>query len=127
MPTSKAKSNTSKPSKPSGDSDKRLRRSVARDIATANRGAAHYDQTSDRDEAYLALYATVTGNRSFTIAELAKRKINPFYGGSNKASDGGALVRAIKAGNITVTGAGLAVLTDEAFARGKASVKRLTA
>ena len=111
---------------PADKSDKRLRRSVARDIATANRGAANFEQTSDRDEAYLALYATVTGNRSFTIAELSKRSVNPFYSGASaKASDGGALVRAQKAGSLTVTDTGLAVLTDSAFNRGKAAVKRL--
>lgn len=126
MPKQPKLSKPAKPAKPADSSDKRLRRSVARDITTAMRGAANFDQTSDRDESYLALYSTITGNRSFTVAELAKRNVNPFYGGSNKASDGGALVRAQKAGNLTITSAGLCVLTDSAYSRGKAAVKRLT-
>lgn len=87
-------------------------RRVARDAASIARHATHYGATSIRDDAYLALYARAAGpdRNAFTLrdvfdagTDVGGKRHNPFYVGSSKATDVGAVNRAIKAGNVVAT------------------------
>lgn len=74
--------------------------------------------TSNRDEAYLALFATVAkaadDGRTITLAKLAERGTNAFYTGSAKPHDAGAINRARKAGNVAVSDDGSSLTLTEA-------------
>ena len=86
-------------------------RRVARDAASVARFATHYGATSIRDDAYRALYAlAANGANGFTLravydagTAVGDKRVNPFYIGSAKATDVGALNRARKAGDIVPT------------------------
>lgn len=63
--------------------------------------------TSDRDTAYLASFervrrdtAETPDGETITLASLAKLAKNPYYTGSAKPHDAGAINRAVKAGNV---------------------------
>jgi|688.fasta_scaffold222193_1 hypothetical protein len=63
--------------------------------------------TSDRDTAYLAAFERVRRDteatpdgETITLASLAKLVKNPYYTGSAKPHDAGAINRAVKAGNV---------------------------
>lgn len=84
---------------------------VARTAQTVAADRTHFGgTTSSRDEAYLALFATVAAEandkRTVTLTALAAKATNHFYDGSAKPHDAGAINRARKAGNIIVASDG---------------------
>ena len=102
-------------------------RGLARDAATVVAQRTNFAQYSDRDTAYLAFFGSVmrlNGNtatlalihESGTAAGNGKRS-NPYYTGSAKATDAGAINRLIKAGYILQSDNGNSLLaTDKAIA-----------
>lgn len=122
----KPKPDTSKP-----DVAAIVSRGLARDAATVSRNATNFDQSSDRDTAYLLFFGRVmraNGGKA-TLAQIhaagqavagdksGKRRVNPHYTGSAKATDAGAINRLRKAGHISVSADGN---TLTATATGKA-------
>lgn len=100
---------------------------LGRDVAGVARNATHYGATSSRDEAYLALYASLApAGQPVTLAALRAANVNPFYTGSAKASDIGAINRARKAGNATPAADHTAItLTPAAHATGLTVLAKL--
>lgn len=89
-------------------------RGLTRDAAGIVRGATNYNQYSDRDTAYLAFFgiACRANNGSATLRQIHdtgitrtgmpdRKRFNPNYSGSGKATDVGAINRLIKAGYFT--------------------------
>src|SRR5512146_1895986 len=78
-------------------------RGLTRDAAGIVRNATNYDQYSDRDTAYLRFFGSVMRQHSgsATLAQIyaagtpdaanGKRRVNPHYTGSAKATDIGAI------------------------------------
>lgn len=93
-------------------------KTATRDAATVTAQRTNFAQYSDRDTAYLAFFGTVMrGNGdSASLADIHKagtpapgkadRRSNPFYTGSAKATDAGAINRLVKAGYFTVSDSG---------------------
>lgn len=90
-------------------------RGLTRDAAGIVRNATNFDKYSDRDTAYLRFYGSVMRqhNHSATLAQIfaagqpdalnGKRRVNPHYTGSSKATDIGAINRLKKAGYLTAS------------------------
>jgi hypothetical protein len=104
-------------------------RTASRDAATVTAMRTNFAQYSDRDSAYLAFFGSVMrgAGHSATLAEIHKagipapgksdRRANPFYTGSAKATDAGAINRLVKAGYFTATDNGNRLTaTDKAIA-----------
>lgn len=98
-------------------------RGLARDASTVSRNATHFEQYSDRDTAYLRFFGTVmrANNGTATLAQIhaagkavGNKRRNPFYAGSAKATDAGAINRLRKAGYITVSADGDTLTITEA-------------
>jgi hypothetical protein len=100
-----------------------------RDAATVTAMRTNFAQYSDRDSAYLAFFGSVMrgAGHSATLADIHKagtpapgkadRRSNPFYTGSAKATDAGAINRLVKAGYFTVSDNGNRLAaTDKATA-----------
>ena len=100
--------------------DEAAKPTISDDMLTRNNatiGAMKYPfrNLSDRDDAYILLYAraaklgrTGTG-KPFTLRDIVNETPdgngrNPFWDGSNKATDSGAMERAIKADRVAETG-----------------------
>ena len=93
-------------------------KSATRDAATIAAGATNFDQYSNRDTAYLAFFGSVMrpNGDTATLAQIHAAgkprpgkphlRDNPYYTGSAKATDAGAIVRLVKAGYITVSESG---------------------
>lgn len=90
-------------------------RSFARDVSTISAMRAHFGAVSSRDDAYTLFLAATFGSKpeegdTVTLSQLAQahivggKSVNPFYNGSNKATDAGAIQRLIKAGTVTPSG-----------------------
>jgi hypothetical protein len=82
---------------------------ITRTAATVAAKRTHYGAGTSRDECYLALYATVAkaNGGNATLAQLAASgPTNPYYSGSSKPHDAGALNRNLAAGNISITADG---------------------
>lgn len=108
----------------------RIARGLARDAAGIERGATNFERVSNRDDAYTGFFAAVSrklGRDTLTLAEIyahgvtrdGKPSRNPFYTGSSKSTDVGAINRQRDAGRVTTTGTGDAMrvtLTDSAKA-----------
>jgi len=114
-------------------------RGLTRDAAGIVRYATNFNQYSDRDHAYLAFFGTVMRqhNGSATLRQIHdagitrsgmpdRKRFNPNYTGSGKATDVGAINRLCKAGYLnrsadgnTLTATKLA--TDSAIYRGTKS------
>ena len=82
------------------------RRATAREQRDNNTVAAMrypLGNVSSRDESYTVFFFTIADGNAFTLADvLAKHpKSNPYYSGSNKSTDAGAIERQIKAGYLT--------------------------
>jgi len=87
-----------------------------RDSATIRASATAFAEYSDRDTAYLVFFGLAMRSRgnTATLAEIHAsgkptgngRARNPFYTGSAKATDAGAINRLIKAGYITASESG---------------------
>ena len=87
-----------------------------RDSATIRASATAFAQYSDRDTAYLVFFGLAMRSRgnTATLAEIHAsgkptgngKACNPFYTGSSKATDAGAINRLIKAGYITASESG---------------------
>ena len=79
---------------------------LSRDAATVAAGKYPFNAETERDGAYRALYADAakrTNGKPFTLADILAVSAagrNPHYNGSAKATDAGALIRAVKAGFI---------------------------
>lgn len=95
--------------KPSDDAT--VYRSATRDAAGVVRFATNFDTVSSRDDAYLRFFGAVmrANGGSATLKQIhesgvrragekAVKRYNPFYDGSAKATDVGAINRGIKAG-----------------------------
>jgi hypothetical protein len=90
----------------------RLARNLARDAATVQRQATNFGSVTDRDAAYRQFFGRVmraNGNAA-TLAQIDAggikrdgKSYNPDYAGSAKATDAGAINRAIKAGYFTAS------------------------
>jgi len=104
-------------------------KTASRDAATVTAMRTNFAQYSDRDSAYLAFFGHVMrgAGHSATLAEIHKagtpapgkteRRANPFYTGSAKATDAGAINRLVKAGYFTVSDSGNRLAaTDKAIA-----------
>lgn len=90
-------------------------KSATRDAATVAAGATNFDQYSNRDTAYLAFFGSVMrpNGDTATLAQIHAAgkprpgkphlRDNPYYTGSAKATDAGAIVRLVKAGYITAS------------------------
>ena len=104
-------------------------KTATRDAETVIAQRTNFAQYSDRDSAYLAFFGSVMrGNGdAATLAEIhkagkpapgkAERRSNPFYTGSAKATDAGAINRLVKAGYFTVSDNGNRLTaTDKAVA-----------
>jgi hypothetical protein len=90
-------------------------KSATRDAATVAAQATNFAQYSDRDSAYLAFFGGVMrgANNSATLAQLHNagkpvtgkphKRSNPFYTGSAKATDAGAINRLVKAGYFVIS------------------------
>lgn len=89
-------------------------RGLARDAVTVARNATNFETSSDRDTAYMLFFGRVmrANNGTATLAQIhaagapssdGKRRSNPHYNGSAKATDAGAINRLRKAGYITVS------------------------
>lgn len=101
-------------------------KSGARDAATVTAGATNFSQYSDRDTAYLAFFGSVMRkqNDTATLAEIHRAgtpnpakphlRNNPFYTGSAKATDAGAINRLIKAGYISASESGSRLTATDA-------------
>lgn len=88
---------------------------IARTAATVAALRTHYGAESNRDHAYILLFGdTADANGgTITLAALAAYGTNPYYTGSAKPHDAGAINRAIKAGNLSRDAAtGALALTD---------------
>lgn len=99
--TTTAPAKPDKPAKPAA--------TITRTAATVAKQATNYNSLSDRDNAYLAFYATFakrlpTGR--VTLADIVSSGARPTYNGSNKPHDAGVLVRLTKAGYIVPADAG---------------------
>ena len=94
-------------------------KSATRDAATVAAQATNFALESNRDSAYLIFFGSVMrangNNDSATLAQIhaagkpgAKpgQRLNPHYSGSAKATDAGAINRAIKAGYLTQSESG---------------------
>lgn len=92
-------------------------KTATRDAATVTAQATHFAQYSDRDTAYLVFFglAMRPHNDSATLAQIhacgkpdatGNRRSNPFYIGSAKATDAGAINRLIKAGYFIASDSG---------------------
>lgn len=103
---------------------------TTRDAATIARNATNFEQYSDRDTAYLRFFGTVLRASGHTAklsaihdagadAGNGKRR-NPFYAGSAKATDAGAVNRLRKAGYITVSPDGFTITATDAAKAAKA-------
>lgn len=83
-------------------------RGLTRDANTVSAMRTAFGEISDRDAAYRLFFGIVAREAgkpdTFTLAQLRTRSVNPHYAGSNKASDAGAINRAVKAGYFTVSG-----------------------
>jgi hypothetical protein len=91
---------------------------VTRTIATVAKRATNFNGLSDRDNAYLAFYASFAkadAGGNVTVRAIAESGRKPAYNGSAKPHDAGVIVRLVKAGLITET-AGAFTFTE----RGKA-------
>ena len=88
---------------------------IARTAATVAAGRTHYGAESNRDHAYILLFGDAADKPeaagAITLAALAAYGTNPFYVGSAKPHDAGAINRAIKAGNLARDDAGTLTLT----------------
>lgn len=125
--------------KPSDDANSY--RGMQRDASGVVRGATNFDTYSNRDDAYLAFFGNVyRANGSKPTLSLKaihdagakrggesdKKRYNPNYAGSAKATDVGAINRLIKAGYFTRSADGLTItatakaLSSKAFANAKA-------
>lgn len=111
-------------------------RGLARDAAGIVRYATNFAQYSDRDTAYLAFFGTVcrANNGSATLRQIHdagvtrsgqadRKRFNPNYTGSGKATDIGAINRLCKAGYLTRSADGntltaTKLATDSAAYRG---------
>lgn len=101
-------------------------KSATRDAATIAAGATNFDQYSNRDTAYLAFFGSVMrpNGDTATLAQIHAAgkprpgkphlRDNPYYTGSAKATDAGAIVRLVKAGYITVSESGSRLHATEA-------------
>lgn len=101
-------------------------KSATRDAATIAAGATNFDQYSNRDTAYLAFFGSVmrANGDTATLAQIHAAgkprpgkphlRDNPYYTGSAKATDAGAIVRLVKAGYITVSESGSRLHATEA-------------
>ena len=82
---------------------------------------------SVRDDAYIALCVPVPGkDGKFTLRQVDEVSDNgrkQFYSGSNKATDAGALTRAIRAGRVVETSRGNYALTKMGKEQGWAALK----
>lgn len=91
-------------------------RGLTRDAAGIVRGATFFNTYSDRDSAYLAFFGSVAraNSGSATLRQIhdagsvrsgdpatSRKRYNPNYSGSGKATDIGAVNRLIKAGYFT--------------------------
>lgn len=87
---------------------------IARTARTVAAQRTHFGAESDRDNAYMRLYLDCANDaerlarfgvtpdgRTVTLAALASYTLNPFYTGSAKPHDAGAINRAIKAGHLS--------------------------
>lgn len=93
-------------------------RALTRDAATVHAMRANFETYSSRDDAYLHFFGLVMRkhNGSATLAQLhdagtpnagkPKLRSNPHYNGSAKATDGGVIIRLIKAGYFTASADG---------------------
>lgn len=111
-------------------------RGLARDAAGIVRAATNYAQYSDRDSAYLAFFGAVlrANSGTATLRQIHdsgitrtgnpdRKRFNPNYTGSGKATDVGAINRLVKAGYLTRSADGNTVTatklaTDSAIYRG---------
>lgn len=101
-------------------------KSATRDAATIAAGATNFDQYSNRDTAYLAFFGSVMrpNGDTATLAQIHAAgkprpgkphlRDNPYYTGSAKATDAGAIVRLVKAGYITASPDGSTLRATEA-------------
>ena len=101
-------------------------KSATRDAATVCAGATNFDQYSNRDTAYLAFFGSVmrANGDTATLAQIHAAgkprpgkphlRDNPYYTGSAKATDAGAIVRLVKAGYITISESGSRLHATEA-------------
>ena len=89
-----------------------VERFLARDAATVERAATNFGTVSDRDAAYRLFFGGVmrAHNDTATLAQIhaaglasGNKRIYPHYTGSAKATDAGAINRAVKAGYFTVS------------------------
>lgn len=114
-------------------------RGLARDAAGIVRYATNFNQYSDRDSAYLAFFGTVcrAHNNTATLRQIHdagitrsgmpdRKRFNPNYTGSGKATDVGAINRLCKAGYFTRSADGNTITatklaTDSAIYRGTKS------
>ena len=140
-----AKPETAQADAPKADADKaqaaaltRIARGLARDASGIERGATNFERESNRDDAYTGFFAAIArklGRDTLTLAEIyasgvtrdGKPSRNPFYTGSAKSTDVGAINRQRSAGRVTTTGSGDAMrvtLTDHA--KSLAVYKRFT-
>lgn len=117
-------------------------RGLVRDAAGIVRGATFFNQYSDRDTAYLAFFGAVCRQHagSATLRQIhdagtprsgdpatSRKRYNPNYNGSGKATDVGAVNRLIKAGYFTRSADGNTITatklaTDSAAYRGSKPV-----
>lgn len=110
---------------------------IARTAGRVVAGATHFGAESDRDNAYLRLFLDGANDaermpngdgRSVTLAALASYGTNPFYGGSAKPHDAGAINRAIKAGHATRSDDGRTVtLTERGLQQARLLLTKATA
>lgn len=132
----KAATATTAPAATDDSAARATARGLARDAATIDNGAANFETSSNRDAAYLAFYGDAVrkyGRDTFTLAELhaigtpgARGKAtNPRYNGSAKATDAGAITRARKAGNVTVSDNGNRITVTAAGKATKAFAGKL--
>lgn len=113
---------------------------INRTAATIARSATHYGTTSDRDGAYAALFVTVAdtlpAGQPVKLGDLAEycgrdlpagqRARNPFYSGSAKPHDAGAINRAERAGSIVKASDGASfTLTDAGRQLGLNTLRKL--
>jgi hypothetical protein len=99
---------------------KRNARNLARDAATITANRTNFGGETDRDAAYLTFFGAIArklGTDTITLAQIADHGVtvagkacrNPFYAGSAKATDAGAINRAAKSGTITKSTDGSAI------------------
>ena len=124
-----AKPVTLSPEKQAERAARRILTGAKRDADTILAQRTHFGVTSGRDDAYLALFAQhADASGTVSVAKLREIGANPFYSGSAKASDAGAINRAIKAGRAKANATGEQfTLTPEALALGRSKLKQLSA